>query len=179
MKRTPLKRKTPLKSKNGFSGPVKKSLVSQSTLKPKSQLNKRSLAGTGKTTADIEYHNKVISLGCFACNYLNLEPTTRLCLHHIDGRNTGKKGDYSERKVMCLCNLHHDPSTVCGASTKGISVHHNKKAFIETIGTEFWCVYETHKMCGETPLWITESDWEVYLSLDSRLEQEEWILAVG
>lgn len=188
MKRTPLKRKTPLKQKSplkstsGFKNKtLSASLVSKSEkvyqeYKAIKKPNTRhGLQGCGRSEAHVLFHSKVVELGCFACNHLRLETKTKLCVHHTKGRNKGR-GDFCEYMVICLCTAHHDPSVLLGASTKGISVHHNKKLFVALVGTEEWCVLETFKMLCIGPPWITDDEWSSYLKLDGQECQEQWIV---
>lgn len=195
MKKTPLKRKTPLKAKTGLKStggfksiPAIKSTSGAPVQKPSSTLknkntvsvrSKSGMKGAGRSDAHKQYHERVISLGCFACNYLGITPSSRLCIHHIDGRNTGKENDYSEWLVVCLCHEHHDPSSLCGASTKGLSVHHNKRLFVQLIGSEKWCVMETFRELDIMPPWLAQEQWGQYLCLTEKDIQENWIVIGG
>lgn len=199
MKRTALKRKTPLRAKTALKSSAsfankgaKVKLRNVPALDEPGAVNdskeastRRSkhrrgngLQGVGRTPAQIAHHERVIGLGCFACNALGLEPQSRLCLHHTAGRNKGK-GDTSEWRVICLCVEHHDPSSLCGASTKGLSVHHNRKLFVSEVGSEIWCVHETYKALQSCPPWLGEHLWWAYLELPDRASQETWLLEHG
>jgi len=191
MKKTTLLRKTHLKSKTGLKS--KTVLKSKTALKVTTTcpsvktyggdkgdqkngfIKGRGLQGVGRTEAHKGWHSKVITLGCFACTKLGVEPISRLCIHHTNGRNKGK-GDFSEWSVFCLCELHHDPSVCSGFSTKGLSVHHNKKLFISTIGTETWCVHETFRELNLCPPWLDEEMWMEYLSISDKDLQEIWLV---
>lgn len=177
MKRTPLKRKTPLKSTCGF----KKAAVIK-TAKTSTQLvafkkgKASSLVGKGKSNAQVEFHSIVVELGCFACNKLGLISKSRLVIHHPRGRNKGKVGDASEWFVICLCYEHHDPSTMCGADMTLPSVHCNKKLFVELVGTERWCVHETYRILDRRPPWIDLAQWNEYLALTKKEDQELYLV---
>ncbi len=181
MKRTPLQRKTPLRTKTA--------------LKPKSQLKRltplrnsggvdakkvqqsksRGLSGHGRTATDKAWHSRVAALGCFVCNHLGAVTTECLRIHHPIGRNKGRDGDCCERFVICLCDLHHDPSIMCKGVLDGPSAHGNKRLFRELVGSEAWCVYETYRALHVRPVWLEEGLWGDYLSLAEQSEQEVWI----
>jgi hypothetical protein len=205
MKKTPLKRKTPLKAKSKLVAKTplksKKGLSKSSTfdsckVAPASKKNvianpsassikkiipppkrKYGLVGHGRSNAHTEYHEQLVRQGCFACNILGKKPTSKLCIHHIRGRNKGKKDDRCEWLVICLCWEHHDPSTLTGGCYESPSVHGNKHLFTEVIGYELWCVYESFRSVGRIPPWLAAVDWSEYLSIEDQNEQWVWILA--
>lgn len=181
MKRTPLKRKTPLKPKTALKSktslkrktPIKSCGQSASGSKPKAK--SRGLTGHGRSASDKAWHSQVASLGCFACNHLGIFSSHCLRIHHPNGRNKGKEGDCCEAYVICLCDCHHDPSILI-ETYDGPSVHGNKRLFRELVGSEAWCVYETHRALNVRPKWLEDDVWADYLLLGSQAEQEEWIV---
>lgn len=205
MKKTQLKRSTPLKAKTQLKAksPLKaKSTFKKSTplnhsapLKPKSTAAKkvslkdisvpavkansssrRGLSGLGKTKAHEAFIQKAVSLGCMACNRLGLSPISRIVFHHPNGRNKGLRGDVSEAYGFSLCWNHHDPSTACGADNSAPSVHCNKKLFVKLIGTERWCVHETYRNVNECPPWLDIDTWTSYLAICEQEAQEAFLL---
>lgn len=205
MKKTPLKRSTPLKAKTQLKAKTalkakstfkKSSRLNQSApLKPKSaptikvslkgiaspavkanSSSRRGLSGLGKTKAHEVFIQKVVSLGCMACNRLGLTPISRIVFHHPLGRNKGLKGDVSEAYGFGLCWNHHDPSTACGADNSAPSVHCNKKLFVKLIGTERWCVHETYRNVSECPPWLDSDTWKLYLDICEQEAQEFFLL---
>ncbi|MFT6904801.1 MAG: hypothetical protein ACJAS1_001455 [Oleiphilaceae bacterium] len=199
MKRTALKRKTPIKAntninakksfissgtstlkRSGFNSP-QKPLKTKSTLKThkplknisykkkteqvktgkfiKSTFNKNTgLQGVGRTKDDIDFHSRVAALGCIACKMLGIDTVHTLRIHHIDGRNQGGDNDYSERKVLPLCDQHHRPDIAfeTGGSPFDLdapSVHGRKKKFVGMFGTETELVDKIYVMLGEKAPW--------------------------
>lgn len=186
MKRTPLKRKTPLSSK-GFiqrKTPLKGSAISSYTSKPKSimepkLIRRNGLKGYGRSAADKMWHSQVAGSGCFACRVLGVDTVLPVRVHHPRGRNKGKPGDISEQFVICLCDDHHDPSVNPAADRSLPSVHGNKRLFRNLVGTEEYCVLETYALLGKVPSWLSENDWDKYLTLATQAEKEGWIIESG
>jgi hypothetical protein len=191
MKRTELKRKTPLKSgsplkKTAFNKPKLKNIIipAETALTQEvkrtfrtSSLKKASLAGFGRTDAHKAHHNALVQLGCFACKILQLEPTTRLCVHHVDGRrNNSSPTDVSEFLAFCCCDDHHRPSSMVGTEKNNPSVHFNKREFVKQIGTESWCVHESFRLLCRCPPWLSDEEWLSYLAVTNKDQQEEWIV---
>lgn len=135
MKKTPLKRKTALKSNSKLKR--KTCLKSTTGFKPKlddkgfpvssfakSQASapqqhsalsgarvrspQNSMKGKGRTSSDKEFHEALVSLGCLACCLESYQSRHHLEVHHVDGRNKGREGDCSEALAICLCVEHHD-----------------------------------------------------------------------
>ena len=116
------------------------------------------MSGIGRTAKEIEYHSKVISLGCIACEKLGEATIWPLNIHHTDGRKQKKEGDYSEWRVICLCEQHHNPALAF--SQQDIypdldlpSVHGRKKLFHEKVGYEKDLVEETFIKLNVIPPW--------------------------
>lgn len=177
LRRTPLSQKTALKSK-GFvrKQPVKSDhsvkVTSSCVIEPpKPPARSKGLVGHGRTKDHMEIHSLISLTGCFACNYLNIEPKTRICVHHVRGRNNGKLGNVSEYLVIGLCCDHHN---LGDASVP--SVHGNKKLFTTMIGPETWCVHETYKIIGRRPPWLSECEWESYNQVAGRESQLQWVM---
>lgn len=183
LRRTPLKRKTQLKSNSGLkrSGfrcddikderAFRSSLnrVSEKKLKESggklySTLSSKSkgLAGRGRTICDKKFHNRVALLGCIACKKLGVSTPFQVRIHHIDGRYQGGESDHSERRVLPLCDQHHHPSLAFAVNgikpdLNAPSVHDRKKLFVEMIGSESVLLSEVYDMLNEEPPWITDS----------------------
>lgn len=176
MKRTALNRKTPLKRNKIVTSNVKsenESRVSQPNPNVKNKIKSRGLKGHGRNEFQVSLHSRIVDKGCFACNFLNEKPNSKLCIHHPRGRNKGKNGDVCEEFVICLCQQHHD-STMC-VGFRGPSVHGNKRLFLNVIGTEAWCVLQTYRSISMIPSWLSNEEWDDYLRLSSPLDQANWI----
>lgn len=156
--KTPLKAKTSLKAKTPMrrSGELKQ-VVSLKASAPKPTV-RRGLQGVGRTEADKAFHTLVAGLGCLACKRLGIQTIFPLRIHHTDGRNTGKSGDYSERRVIPLCDQHHNPQLAFQSGgqkpdMEAPSVHCRKKRFIEMVGTEDSLVEEVYALLSMTAPW--------------------------
>lgn len=170
--KTQLKAKKPWESKSTFK---QTGFKKQDPLKAKKKKTSRGLKGHGRTKTDKQLHGDIVDLSCIACLKIGCDPISRLTVHHPKGRNKGKSGDYSEKWVICLCDQHHgSPGAPKEASE--CSVHKNKKAFVELIGTEAWCVHETYRLLNDKPVWLTADEWEFYLDLPDQESQEEWLV---
>lgn len=182
MKRTPLKRKTPLKAKASFKknyNPLKLKSSSMSNKIGETTVTKKKrfgLTGKGRSKEHVSYHEKLIRTGCIACEILGTKTSSKLCIHHWRGRNKDNTNDASEWLVMPLCWLHHDPGSSCVGKYDGPSVHGNKKLFVELVGPEIWCVHESFKRTEETPPWMTESQWLEYDGLGDKGAEIEWLI---
>ena len=149
MKRSPLKRKAPLKAKKGFNNSPFTStgefrgystfktksfeeLISTSkqkvqsikstradNVKPPAPKKRNSMKGAGRTTADIQFHAEIVALGCIACSILGRKPNHPLQIHHPEGRNKCRAGDCSEQYALCLCCEHHDQRIYKGQYSGG------------------------------------------------------------
>ena len=185
----PLKTKKTLKS-NSTLNPVSKSRIEKEKNKTGKTtyirtIKSHGMTGHGRTEEDKEYHSKIVEIGCHCCNLMGREPTSRLQIHHPEGRNKGKENDVHERIVICLCVEHHDTRAYKGyyignnfipADLSLSSVHESYKDFKNKYGSEMLCVHETHKNANERPPWICNDDWEEYLLIESITEKEKWIL---
>ncbi len=179
LKRSPLRRKTSLKSNSS----LKRSDFKQKScapLKQKTQLNRVSkkkqdkangyiyntlstkstgLTGRGRSAEDVVFHSRVASLGCIACRKLGLSTVFPLRIHHIDGRYQGGENDFSERKVLPLCDQHHHPSLAFEANgqkpdLEAPSVHDRKRLFVDLVGTEEQLLLEVYQALEESPPWL-------------------------
>lgn len=185
----PLKTKSPLKQKK----PLKvNSSLKRSTFKSKPtpcvtgkaldserlprKVRSKGLCGHGRNEDHKRIHSLLVSQGCFVCRMLGLRTKTRLTIHHIDGRNNGKKSDLSEYLVICLCEEHHTPINVCGMAANEISVHGNKRRFKKEVGTEIWCTHQSYKLIDECPPWLNDTQWEEFKSLNDHDGEDQWIL---
>lgn len=182
MKKTPLRRKTPLKSHSTLKRKVEslsKKIFNEGKYskkdKKKSITKSKGLFGHGRNDDHRRIHGLLCMKGCLACRILGREPATELNIHHIDGRSNGKVNDLSEYLVICLCIEHHAPMNVCGMKQNLLSVHGNKKLFIQEIGTEIWCVHQGYKLINECPPWLTNSLWEEFISLENHESEDQWI----
>ncbi len=178
LKKTPLKRKTPLTSnsclkRSGFSQKENSTLKRQAPLrrvskKKQSQADgeiystivtkSNGLTGKGRSADDVAFHARVASLGCIACLKLGLSAVFPLRIHHIDGRYQGGEDDLSERKVLPLCDQHHHPSLAfeCNGLKPDIeapSIHDRTKLFVKMVGTESSLLIEVYEMLEEVPPW--------------------------
>lgn len=191
MKSSPLKRKTPLRQKTKLlqktSIKFAKNSSSDGTIKSATKLNEKTkakkkgyrrygLQGIGRSTEHKQFHQLVVELGCMACRILGTNPNGRLTIHHSAGRRKGK-GDICEWLVICLCYVHHDPTTTSFGKVVGPSVHGNKKLFVELVGSEPWCIYEIYKLLHINPPWLNKTDWASYIQLDNKISENEWIVA--
>ena len=140
-----------------------KSALKRSGGKPKPIKTKsRGLRGHGRTSADIDFHSRVAALGCIACKMLEQVTLFPVRIHHIDGRNAGKENDYSERKVLPLCDQHHHPELAFDIGEikpdlDAPSVHGRKKLFKKMVGPEEDLVLLVYDILKETPPWLNES----------------------
>ncbi len=183
LNKTTLKRKTPLKSKSSLkrSGFTQKSptLLKQKTQLArvsKKKLDKASgkvyttistkskgLTGRGRSSADVAFHSRVATLGCIACSKLGLSPSFPLRIHHIEGRYQGGENDWSERKVLPLCDQHHHPSLAfefngLKPDIEAPSVHDRKSLFVEMVGTELSLLKEVYEALELIPPWLDMKD---------------------
>jgi hypothetical protein len=121
------------------------------------------LGGIGRNNKEIEFHGRVAKIGCLACWILGVRTGHILRVHHIDGRKQSLIGDYSEWKVIPLCDQHHRPDI--SFAVNGLvfnldapSVHTRKKLFTRVVGTEEELVLLVYDILGETPPWLTLDD---------------------
>ncbi len=183
LKRTPLRRKKSLRPGSGLkkSGFTKKSYSPLSRKKPLARVSKQKreqsdtpiystltsksngLGGVGRSVEVKIFHSRVAALGCIACKKLGLVTVFRVRIHHTDGRYQGGDSDWSEWKVLPLCDQHHHPSLAF--EVNGIkpdlsapSVHDRKKLFTSLVGTEAELVLEIYEALGEIPPWISTGE---------------------
>lgn len=104
-----------------------------------------------------------------------------LQIHHPEGRNKGRAGDFSEQYCVCLCAEHHDTRIYWGfyRGTERVvvdpnipSVHKAKKAFVDRYGSEALLVHLGYVRLNMQPIWLTEAEWRDWLALDCREAQE-------
>lgn len=176
-----LKNKTPLKVRSVLKSTT--SLKSNGSIKSKISVNstvkkRYGLVGKGRSVSDVSFHGRLVASGCFSCNYQGVDTPFTLRVHHPRGRNKGK-GDVSEKIALCLCDQCHDPGAALLPDKlrtlldiDAPSVHGNKKAFKEQIGSEAWCVLESYKALKENPVWLNQNEWGHYLSLTEKSSQE-------
>lgn len=82
-----------------------------------------------RTKAEIQYHDRIASLGCIACRIDGVY-NPHVSIHHIDGRT--KAGCH--RKVLPLCAGHHQDGTD-NDKTK-IAIHPWKRRFEARYGSQ-------------------------------------------
>ena len=200
MKKTKLVRKTPLKRTASLTTKTRlkcnvnlkrKAPLCASNLKTKSnKVNKakrqlqNSMKGKGRSRTDIQIHKSLVEAGCIACYLLGKKSGYHLQIHHPEGRNKGKAGDISERYAMCLCAGHHDQRIFKGYWSGDVyipvdplmpSIHHSKKSFVSTFGTESKLVHESYRLIGETPAWMTSEEWCSYLCIGDSQSKEVFL----
>lgn len=191
-----LSTKRPLGSTSSLK--TKKALPVNSTLKSTKPLKKQSdkkagasmkprrnsMKGHGRTSSDIAFHTRIVSLGCAACNISGQYSLHPLQVHHPEGRSRGAIGDYKERFALCLCAEHHDQRIYNGfmngltwvPADKSIpSVHHAKKSFYNAYGSEHFLVHEQYIALEENPPWLTPEEWQAYQALSTPEEKELWL----
>lgn len=202
MKRTELKRKTPLKpgkgfkkkggalrkTQKGFNSTISPSPVRKNQTSKTGQLKARnSMKGAGRSASDIAFHGELVDNGCIACAVGGLETLHPLQIHHPRGRNKGREGDVSEKYAMCLCAEHHDQRIYSGywSGSQFVpvrddvpSVHKSKRIFISAYGTEDWLVHESYRAIGATPEWLSNLEWESYCLIGDKNEQESYLIEV-
>ncbi len=187
MKRSGIKRKTPLQSKSYLkrSTPLKRgnSVLTTSTLRRSSTpISSKGLRGHGRKQSDIALHSRLASLGCFPCRVLGIQTISPVRIHHPNGRSRGKDGDYKEAFVFCACDLHHTNTPPIGIifDPNTPSVHcGNKRKFKQLVGSEEWAVLESYQLLQEKPCWLSAEQWKDYQSCCSKEGQEQWITDVG
>lgn len=79
-----------------------------------------------------KHYDAVAQIGCLACLKDGV-PNVPACLHHPYGRKRGH-----DREVIPLCYGHHQS----GNHELPLSVHGNKKEFVEMYGTEAELLFE-------------------------------------
>lgn len=86
-------------------------------LKKAKPIKNKGLKGIARTSQEIEFHDKLASLGCICCIKLGLiQPFSGslVSIHHSDGRT--KPGCH--QKVLPLCTWHHDQPLPAGDQAK-------------------------------------------------------------
>lgn len=151
-------------------------LITPQAIKKASTRRKNSMQGAGRSKADIEYHSKLISIGCIACLIAGESSGHPLQIHHTSGRNKGLLNDLSERFAIALCAEHHDQriysgfyagSTFIPVRVDEPSVHHRKADFTKKFGSQHLLVHESHRLAHETPIWMSEEEWSGYLKCNA------------
>lgn len=145
------------------------------------------MAGAGKTKGDVEFHGRLVAGGCIACIIDARVSGHHLQIHHPEGRNKGRAGDYSERYAICLCAEHHDRRIYWGYYNGGErvlcdpdipSVHHAKREFTSRYGSERYLVHFSYELLGEQPVWLTHAEWHAFLTLDDLGGREDYLLDI-
>ncbi len=185
MKNSRLSRKRGLSRKTVIV--TRSSLVSKTSHQRRTGLSRNTpikasrcgLKGYRRTKEDCDFHAKIVAQGCLPCRVMGREsnPMVALRVHHPEGRNLGKVFDCRERFVFCACDEHHDPSILMHTTKEIGSVHGNKRLFVRQVGTEAWCVHETYRAVRLCPPWLTVSQWEEYLGVQGKSQQEIWLAA--
>tara|TARA_R110002153_G_C13332612_1_gene498568 strand:- start:6415 stop:6714 length:300 start_codon:yes stop_codon:yes gene_type:complete len=88
------------------------------------------MKGKSRTKADIEFQNKIASIGCIVCLNQGIE-NHHISIHHIDGRT--KAG--AHRKVLPLCYRHHQLQDN-DKPKHWQTLHANKAEFEREYGTQ-------------------------------------------
>jgi hypothetical protein len=141
-----------------------KKTISVAAITPKKVQKNKSvgLSGIGRNKAEKGFHSRVSTIGCLACLILGETNRHTLRIHHADGRKQKLFNDYSEWKVIPLCDQHHRPDI--SFAVNGIkldmeqpSVHTRKKRFTRLIGTEEELMLLVYAILDETPPWVTRA----------------------
>jgi acyl-CoA synthetase (AMP-forming)/AMP-acid ligase II len=105
------------------------------------------------TKKESDHMNSVASLGCIACQIIDI-PDSPACIHHVR-EHSGRRDHF---KTLPLCPPHHQTGE--GGVT---ALHKNKKAFENEFGTQEELLemvdkllsnQSIHKMLEDEPLYL-------------------------
>lgn len=89
------------------------------------------MKGATRTKADIEFQDRIASIGCIVCRKQGIE-NDMVSIHHIDGRT--KQG--AHRKVLPLCHEHHQWADN-QKPKRWFTLHGNKAEFEREYGSQY------------------------------------------
>ena len=89
------------------------------------------MKGASRSKADIEFQDRIASIGCIVCRNQGIE-NDMVSIHHIEGRT--KKS--AHRKVLPLCYQHHQ-GVDNSKPKRWFTLHGNKAEFEREYGTQY------------------------------------------
>ena len=89
------------------------------------------MKGKSRTKKDVDFQNKIASIGCIVCLNKGIE-NHHVSIQHIDGRT--KEG--AHRKVLPLCHRHHQLQDN-QKPTRWYTLHANKAEFELNYGGQY------------------------------------------
>lgn len=141
MKRTPLKRTTPMN--RGSSGLTRKRAKDLRTnelrLKKSPAFKSRKPA---KTQADIDYMGRAARLGCMLCRHLEWGETPAEVHHPRTGTGAGKRAPHQQSFPLCF-EHHRGQTGIHGMGRKAFEAHYGV--------TEVELRDETHRLLSMVP----------------------------